>query len=333
MAHAPKENAMSIRHTLPAALVFTSLACGHSEPRLHAEPGMADALHAFSAAAGELPEGLAVHGDDAYVGFAPLGQIARVDLASGEQEPFAKLPTPVPNKGFMTGLAIAPNEALVAGLASFDASVQPGIYRVGPDGGAAELFAQHAQLAFPNGLVFDADGSLFVTESAGGIVFKISAGGEATVWAESPLLTGDPSACGGSGNPFPIGANGIVRRDDAFFVTNTDRGSIVRIPVQRDGAAGTPELLVSPDCDALAGADGLTLDGQDNFIVAVNRQNKIVRISADGDVHALVSGAPADFPASLAWDHERLVATNFALANASSGQPARPGLLVLPDAF
>ena len=34
-----------------------------------------------------------------------------------------------------------------------------------------------------------------------------------------------------------------------------------------------------------------------------------------------------DFPASVTWDSSAMIATNFALANASSGKPAKPGLL------
>ena len=35
-------------------------------------------------------------------------------------------------------------------------------------------------------------------------------------WASSALLAGDAAQCGGSGNPFPIGANGLVEREGAM---------------------------------------------------------------------------------------------------------------------
>src|SRR5579862_8026710 len=50
----------------------------------------------FDPAAGELPEGVATKDGFAYVGFAPLGEIAKVDLATGTKTHFAKLPKPVP---------------------------------------------------------------------------------------------------------------------------------------------------------------------------------------------------------------------------------------------
>ncbi|MES1183584.1 MAG: hypothetical protein ABUL60_07195 [Myxococcales bacterium] len=66
-------------------------------------------------------------------------------------------------------------------------------------------------------------------------------------------------------------------------------------------------------------------------MIAVNRQNKLVRVGADGATHTLASGAPFDFPATVAYRDHILFATNFALANASAGKPATPGLLRLGE--
>lgn len=324
---------MYIGNTLTATLVFTAVACAQPGHDVSSEPGVPTAFVEFAAAAGQLPEGIAVKGDHAYVGFAPLGQISKIDLRSGKQESFATIPSPTPNAGFMTGLAFGSDGDLYAALVSFDPAVQPGIYRIGPSGGEGELFAKHEQLVFPNGLVFDDDGNLFVTESAGGILFKITPDGDVTPWAQSPLLAGDPNACGGSGNPFPIGANGLVRVGDQFFITNTDKGSITRIAQSGDGSAKNVELAVEPDCEGLAGADGLAVAGNGDLVVAVNRHNEVLRVGPDSDMDVLVSGAPAEFPTSLAWDDRRLIVTNFAFANASTGQPAHPGLLVIANAF
>jgi sugar lactone lactonase YvrE len=267
----------------------------------------------------------------AYVGFAPLGEIARVDLRTGSRAHFAKLPKPMPNKGFMTGLAFGPDGLLYAALVSFDPSVQLGIYRVGAAGGDASLFAKDAKMVFPNGLVFDATGNLFVTDSAAGTIFEIARSGAVSSWVSSTLLAGDAAQCGGSGNPFPIGANGLAEREGAFFATNTDKGSIVRVAINPDGSARAPALAVGPDCSALAGADGLTVDSRGDFVVAVNRQNKVVRVAKAGGIEVVATGSPMDFPASLAWSGTTMISTNFALANASSGRPAKPGLLAIAE--
>jgi sugar lactone lactonase YvrE len=339
----PSEDDMNGVQAIAISLCTAALACGGSQAAQNpsatsgssavlekpAEPRL---LAAFDPAAGELPEGLATKSDVAFVGFAPLGEITRVDLRTGESTRFAKLPKPVPGKGFMTGLAFGPDGVLYAALVSFDPSVQPGIYRVPTAGGQATLFAKAPGMLFPNGLVFDAKGVLFVTDSAAGAVYKVSPSGDATVWASSPLLAGDAKECGGSGNPFPIGANGIVARDGAFYVTNTDKGLVLRVASMPDGLARTPEVVAGPDCGALAGSDGLVVDRGGDLVIAVNRQNKLVRLASGGRVEVISQNGALDFPASLTRDTSALFVTNFALANASSGKPAHPGLLRIPDA-
>jgi sugar lactone lactonase YvrE len=292
-----------------------------------AAPATVAFLTAFDPAAGELPEGVATKEGSAYVGFAPLGEIAKVDLRTSKRAPYAKVPRPVPGKGFMTGLTFGPDGLLYAALVSFDPSVQPGIYRIPASGGEGALFAKDAHMVFPNGLAFDARGTLFVTDSAAGAVYKIAPSGAVGTWVSSALLAGDQNACGGSGNPFPIGANGIAERHGAFFVTNTDKGSVLRVNINQDGTAGAPEIAAGPDCRALAGADGLTVDTHGSLVIAVNRQNKMVRLPQTGAIEVVAADGALDFPASVTWDGPTVIATNFALANASSGKPAKPGLL------
>jgi len=281
----------------------------------------------FDPAAGQLPEGVTVKDGFAYAGFAPLGEIVKVDLQSGKSTPFGSIPKPVANKGFMTGLTFGADGMLYAALVSFDPSVQPGIYRLPAAGGQGTLFAKDANMIFPNGLVFDAAGALFVTDSAAGAIYKIDPTGAVATWGSSPLLTGDRNACGGSGNGFDIGANGLVVRDNTFYATNTDKGAIVSFAIQADGTAGPGELTAGPDCATFSGADGITKDSDGNLIIAINRQNKIIRLARSGAIALVAGGDAVDFPASLDWNGSTLIATNFALANASSGKPAHPGLL------
>jgi hypothetical protein len=170
-----------------------------------------------------------------------------------------------------------------------------------------------------------------VTDSAAGTIFEIGRSGAVSPWVSSALLAGDAAQCGGSGNPFPIGANGLAQRNGAFFATNTDRGSIVRVAINPDGSAGAPTIAVGPDCAALAGADGLTVDSRGDFVVAVNRQNKVVRVAKAGGIEVVATGGALDFPARLSWSGTTMISTNFALANASSGKPAKPGLLAIAE--
>lgn len=281
----------------------------------------------FDTALGQLPEGLVLNGDTAFVGFAPTSQVARVELSTGVAEPYGELPLPIANKGFMTGLAQSPSGEIYAGLASFVPEVQAGIYRIPKAGGAATLFAKDEALPFPNALAFDANGELWVTDSATGSVFRIDAEGQAARWATGSALSGDKDACGGAGPGFAIGANGLVIEPDAVYVVNMDQATLVQIPRDSRGEAGTPNVLAGPDCDNLGGADGLARAAEGGFVVAVNRQNKLVRVNSDGTLETLLSGPPLDFPATLAYRGTTLYATNFALRNASAGKPAAPGLV------
>lgn len=281
----------------------------------------------FDPSAGELPEGLLVTKDTAYVGFAPTSRVVRVDLATGAATPFGQLPTPVAGKGFMTGLAQSPSGDVYAGLVSFVPEVQAGIYRIPQNGGAATLFAKDAALPFPNALAFDSDGSLFASDSGTGSVFRIDGKGNAERWATADLLTGQKEACGGAGPGFAIGANGIVVERDAVYVVNMDQATLVKIPRVAAGKAGAPLIIAGPDCETLGGADGLARAPDGSFVIAVNRQNKIVRVNSGGMVETIATGVPFDFPASVAYRGDTLYATNFALKNASAGKPAAPGVV------
>ncbi len=302
---------------------------GQNEADLRA-PSAAQVIATFDPTKGELPEGLVVRGRHAFVGYAPSSEVVRVDLGSGRVAAFGTLPKAVPNQGFMTGLEVDCEGAVLAALVSFSPEVQPGIYRVPASGGAAKLFAKHAEMAFPNGLVWDDAKNLFVTDSAAGAIFAVGPDGAIVKWTEDVWLKGGKDTCGsGIGAAFDIGANGIALRDGAFYVTNTDKAVIVRVPILEDGRAGTAELFAGPDCDALGGADGLAIAPNGDFIVADNRQDKIVRVTADGRIHAVASGGALDFPASVAFAGQTLLTTSFALNRASQGQSAHPGLVAL----
>lgn len=289
-------------------------------------------LFAFDPAKGQLPEGLVIAPDGrAFVGFAPSGEVVALDLAKTpiEAKPFAKLPTPVANMGFVTGLALDAEKRLYGALVSFTPEVQAGIYRAPATGGDATLFASDPGMVFPNGLAVRADGSLLVTDSAAGAVFAISAAGTVTPWVTSDLLKGKKDFCGPDLNTFDIGANGIALGANAAYVVNNDRGSVIRVPIVAGGAAGIPEVLVEPNCAVLGGADGVVLAADGSLYVAVNRQDRVVRVGADKKLSVVSEGGVLDFPASLAVRGTSLVVTSFALGRAQAGKDPKPALVSL----
>jgi sugar lactone lactonase YvrE len=186
-------------------------------------------------------------------------------------------------------------------------------------------------MKFPNGLVFDANGDLFVTDSMSGTIYKIAANGlNVAEWKKDALLAGDVASACASGLGSPLGANGLALSNGAFYVTNTDKATIIKIPVNGDGTAGAAEVFSGPDCATLKGLDGVTVDQDGSLIVAANSQNTILRVGMDGKSSVLTSGSPLQFPASVATamvaGKRALFITNAAFA----GMPQTPGLLTFP---
>jgi sugar lactone lactonase YvrE len=284
----------------------------------------------FDPSKGELPEGLIVVGADARVGFAPTGGVVSVPLAGGAATPFASLPPPPPNTSLMTGLTVDAAGAIYGALVSFTADAQPGVYKAPAAGGAATLFASDPGMIFPNGFAWTDDGNLFVADSAYGGVFKVSPDGTTTSWLQDDSLAGDPTACGGAATDLSIGANGIVRKGQAFYVSSTNKGVLVKVPIAADGTAGAVTVIAGPDC-AIAGIDGIALDDDGTVIGAINKQNKLVRIDASGGITTLVDGGKLDFPASLAFagtgKDRALYVTSFAYLSATTGGTPHPSLL------
>jgi sugar lactone lactonase YvrE len=244
-----------------------------------------------------------------YVSMTFLGELRRIDR-DGSEHLVATLPT---GNGFgPLGLAVDARGTVYAGVGTLDPATQ-GVYRVTADGVATRLPGTSA-IGFANGLAFDHRGTLYVADSMNGLIWRVPQGGAAEVWLDTPLLHGD-----GSGPlPFPLGANGIVYRHGTLYVTNTELGSIVAVPVRPDGSPG--EAVVLAQGPALAGADGITADGHGNLYVAVIAQSTILRVAPDGSSITTVADASdgIDYASSLTFgtshgDRKTLFVVNFSV--------------------
>jgi hypothetical protein len=267
-------------------------------------PPVPEVVAAFDPSQGQFVEGLDLKGGVAYVGALPTGQVFQVALASPTIAPFGGTPAFMQNGGALVGLTAGPDGAIYAALNVTDPNgPKTGVYRIDPAGGTGALFASDPAMLFCNDLRFDDAGDLFVSDSFSGTIFKVAKGGGAvTAWVSDPLLAPDPTVCGVQ-TDFHLGVNGFVRKGDAYFAVNTDRASVLKIPVNADGTAGQPEIFVDTDCAALSGADGVALDPTTGeLIVAVNYQDKIVRVGDDKKITVLAEGDPLQSPASLAVD-------------------------------
>ena len=283
-----------------AAFVFTGAAQAGSRVR-----------PVLSLAAPQLPESIAISPrGDMYLSLNPLREILKV-TPGGTQSVFATIPAGTASLGVRLDAA---GNVYVAAPGS-------GVWRIPDGGGTPAMIA--AIPGLPNALAFDHRGNVYVSESLGGAIYRITRHGAVSVWAQSPLLVGTtgPGPCGlvhPSG--LPLGANGIAfdARGD-LLVNNTTLGTVVRIRARPGGHAGRASVLAGPDC-RLWGADGIALDARGNLYVAANAERDIVRISPGGRLHVLASfaaGDPLFSPSDIAFgtrrgDRKQIFITNFA---------------------
>lgn len=282
-------------------------------------------LAMFDPAMGQLAEGVVVVGGVTYAGLAPRGEIIRI-ATPGMPQPFGAISAPVSNT-FTLGLAAnAAGEIFVAvGASGPTPTPPPGVYKIPATGGAATVFSVSPMMNNPNAIVVSGD-KLFVSDSASGRIFEIDDLGVATVWLDDPMLAGNQAACGGTGAPFAIGANGIARDASNLYVAVTDHGRIVRVPIRPNGTAGTP-VVHAESCTTLGGADGIALEAGGTIVVVRNGpSNTMSRVSADGGtVTPIHTGPPLDGPASVAiagGATPQLVITNSAFFSGPTGKPS-----------
>lgn len=215
------------------------------------------------------------------------------------------------------------------------------VWKVDPKNQKTSLFLQAPSIAGKspglNALTIDKLGNVYVSDSFQGAIWKTDANGNhPTAWY-SPTNAGQndlllPDANAGEVLIPPFGANGIEFNNEgtALFAANTAYHSIVKIPVNADGSAGTGTVLTT----GLNAPDGLAVDANDNLWVAANQGDEIVVVDPTGTVIAKkgdFDGIADDgsirgllFPASLAFspDKSRLYATNLALYLPFAGVPS-----------
>jgi sugar lactone lactonase YvrE len=274
--------------TRPGLLVLLAAIVGGGAPSANAAEVPLETVTTFDAHAQEYPEGVALDASgNIYVSLANTGEIRRI-APDGAQSTVARIHVA---GGYVLGLAVAPDGAIhVAAPATPQKDL--GLWRI--ENGTATRVARLDPRGFPNDVAIDVDGNVYVSDSALGAVWKVAPTGTAVIWIQDPLLTGDRTA-------FGFGANGLELRDGALFVNNTSKGSIVRVPIQADGTAGSAEVFFQDP--VLIGADGLAFDGAGNaYVTTDGLQNTLVKVSADGTVQTLATAADGlDYPASIAF--------------------------------
>ncbi|MFF1868463.1 SMP-30/gluconolactonase/LRE family protein [Kitasatospora herbaricolor] len=290
-----------------AAAVLALLA---ASPASAVAPPLSDAriLVHLDLAAGQMPENSTPEPDGSLdVTFLSARQIARITPDGGVRI-LATMPTEehpnTPLVGFAaaTGIARAHDGTLYATYAT--GTELTGVYRLDCDGTLRRI-AQLPPEGLPNGLALDEKaGFLYSADSVLGVVRRIPVdGGEPIVWATGSAL--QPAGF--------IGANGIKVHQGAVWVSNTDLGTVLRIPVRQDGTAGP----IGTRADGLAGIDDFTFTDahEDTVLAAVNSANQVVRLAPDGSRSVVLTADDGlTSPTSVAVHRHTVFVTSAAFA-------------------
>lgn len=247
------------------------------------EVGAVRVVAHFDRAEGEVAESIAVEPDGSVViGMIPSRQVVRVDpdgtvrqLAAVPLPPDGGGTTPVVHDPVVTGVARSDEGGLYF-LYSSGRGGLTGVWRI-REGDEPALVVELPADAMPNALVIDEERRRFlVTDSAGGRIWQAPvSGGAASVWSADPALAPDGF----------FGANGLKIHDGAAWVSNSDRGTVVRIPMTADGKAGSAEVRAT----GLEGIDDFDFTGQGTEILAaLNQSSRLVRVSPDGSQETLL---------------------------------------------
>ena len=244
------------------------------------------AVH-FDLAKGQTPENIALApGGGEYVTFAEARQVARIS-ANGSIHVLATMPLPAdggvhtPALGFplTVGIVRADDGTLYFLYATGTADLT-GVWRLRPGGEPQRIAALPAN-GLPNGLALDPrTGTLYATDSVLGTIWSVPVtGGTPTAWSTAPQLS--PTGF--------LGANGLKVHDGAVWAGNLDRGTVLRIPILRDGRAGA----VLTRATGLTGIDDFAFTGRgDQILAALNGPSEVALVQPDG-THSIVL-SPAD---------------------------------------
>jgi sugar lactone lactonase YvrE/acetyl esterase/lipase len=313
------------KHQVPTELTVAEVMKVAGEPAITPETAemepadKPEVVNSFDASRGELPEGIAIDtAGDIYVSLGPplfvgggFGEIWKIS-PDGTETVLAQFHGGPP----AAGLALDASSNLYYAYPVDEGDDRGGVYRL-TDDGSTERLPGTENIILPNGLAFDNDGNLYVSDSILGAIWRIPSRGSAELWLQHDLLAGClPDD--------PFGANGVALWEGNLFAANTGKGILVYIPILADGSAGEPEAIAGAgDCDAevkqLYGMDGIALDAEGSVYAVLVLQNKLVKIDpADGSFTTLLTEHnglhnPASITFGIGEDNQSILFTNYAV--------------------
>lgn len=255
------------------------------------------AVH-YDDAAGQTPQDIALApgpGGGAYVTFSLAREVAEV-WPTGAVRVLATLPLPTDGGVNTPGL----HRPLTAGIVRasdgtlyflYDTGTADltGVWRLRP-GGQPQRIAALPPKGLPNVLALDPRSQmLYITDSELGTVWRVPVtGGTPIAWSTGPQLS-----------PVDfIGADGVKVHDGAVWVTNLDKGTVLRIPILPNGQAGDIETVAT----GMPGIDNFAFTGNgDQILAALNLPSEVAFVQPDGSHSIVLTKADGlDNPASVA---------------------------------
>jgi hypothetical protein len=246
-------------------------------------------LISYSLAAGERPENVtAVPGGDFYDTLSQAAQVERV-TPQGRRSTVTSLPkpadgginTPVLHFEFLSGIVRMPDGTLYLGYATGTNDLT-GIWRVRPGGTPQRVIALGAK-SMPNGMALDPrTEQIYFADSTLGIIWRFSAKG-----APDPVKWATGAKLGPTGL-YGLGVNGLKIHKNAVWTSNSDQGTLLRIPIRPNGTAGAAETkLTGPHLD-----DFIFIGHSDDIMAALDPANEVALIKPNGS-YRIVMG-PSD---------------------------------------
>lgn len=259
----------------------------------------------FDLSAGQSPEDIALEPDGAAdISMAKASSAVRVTL-DGHTQLLGQLPRTggCPYLGFPVSAGIARAQDGAVYLANCTGNADTGIWRL-RRGAQPTQIAQLPASSFPNDMALDEhSGNLYLADSLLGVVWTVpTIGGTPKIWAAGPALA----------RTSLFGPNGIDVHDHAVWVGNTDQGTILRIPINRDGSAGPIHTAVA----GLTGAiDNFTVFGRDDTIIAAQAlSNQVILIHPGAQPQVVLTAADGlSTPTDVALRHDTIYVSSFAL--------------------
>ncbi len=304
-------------------------------------------IQPLNPAFGQLPEDVHLSPDKQtlYASFFPANELGVYDRRTLHQRATITVPAP-------TGITLDTNGDILVATAPWFRSVlltgapdpatasSQGVWRITPCGTATLIATLPFDNDLPNGIAVDRRGNIYVSNLIGDQIYRVDPAGSVTLWAENALFAGDPSTDPGSPSAgFPAGGNGIQIIGSNLFLSNTDAGSILRVPINPNGSAGSVSVYVRDR--RLIGTDGFKIDASGFIYTASPLTSEIKRVSPRGAIETLATFADGLRASSgldiNSYEHPtRLFFCNFSppfsfLDPSVQGQPGLGLLLLAPS--